>query len=239
MRVVVAIAAAAAVARAWWSTPAGGIAELAATPAQVWVSDGTIHAIAATPRSVYVGGEFNLLGPVPPGLGRARALGRRRPRRGRPSTGTSQRAVADGRGGWYLAGNFRSVGGVARAQARPAAERSHRRPELEPPAGTGSVSALARRGERAVVGGDFAKVAGKPEHGFARARRPHRPASPSAAGAARVDERARVEGRLAVALRRGRLLPDRQEHALDAPAFDARSRQDRVAPPDAGPDRRR
>lgn len=165
MRVSFAIAAAAATASVV-VTPAGGLAELAASPARYWVSDGTIHAIAATPRSVYLGGEFNLLGPYTGSwveLAPSGVVGRAWP----VVDGDVELAVSDGSGGWYIAGDFRGVGGVARAGlARLRGNRTVDR-NWKPPAGTGSISALALRGNALIVGGEFAKIAGKLRHGFA------------------------------------------------------------------------
>ena len=163
MRVVVAIAAAAVSVAAG---SAGGAAELAATPAQVWVSDGAIHAIAATSAVVYVGGEFTLLGRAtgswveltPSGsLGRPwptvegeRLGGRRRRSRGlvprrEPREGGRRRA----------------------REARPGAKRSHRRPEVER-VGHGRIGLVARPARRgSLVVGDFTKVNRQARSGFA------------------------------------------------------------------------
>jgi hypothetical protein len=42
--------------------PTGGATAFTATPARLWITDGDVHAVAATPSSVYVGGDFELIG---------------------------------------------------------------------------------------------------------------------------------------------------------------------------------
>ena len=71
-------------------------------PAQAWVTDGNVYAVAATPGGVYVGGSFTLLG-RPTGSWVALKAGAgvlpRPASVGEPVVA----AVSDGKRGWFLA----------------------------------------------------------------------------------------------------------------------------------------
>ena len=165
MRVLVATAAA-AVASLVAAALAGGAHEFAASPAQFWVSDGEIHAIAATSSAVYVGGEFTLLGRFTGSwveLTPAGGLGRPWP----TVQGNVADAVSDGRGGWFVTGSLGTVGTVARPRlARLKPDRTVDRRWTASVTG-GSISSLARRGADLVVVGDFTRVNGVARSGLA------------------------------------------------------------------------
>src|SRR5205809_786004 len=55
------ISLAVAIAALTSAAPAGAVNGNA--PASSWITDGAVYAIAATPRQVYVGGSFTLIGP--------------------------------------------------------------------------------------------------------------------------------------------------------------------------------
>jgi hypothetical protein len=81
--------------------------------AQVWVTDGDVVTVAATPSAVYLGGDFTLIG-RPTGawvrVGADGAVG------AIPHAveGTVGRATSDGAGGWFVGGGVERVGGIER-----------------------------------------------------------------------------------------------------------------------------
>ena len=89
---------------------------LANAPTRAWATDGSVFAIASTPSEVYVGGDFTLIGPQTGPWARVDAAGAvtaPQPVEG----GYVYEAVSDGAGGWFIAGDFDSVGGIP--QPRP------------------------------------------------------------------------------------------------------------------------
>src|ERR1043165_9758272 len=97
-----------------------GLAQIAhAQPATVlredfWVPDGVVHTVVATNGVVYVGGDFKT---VCPNAGRGEVLNifsaESRPLLPQANGGIFA-VVADGSGGWFIAGDFTAVGGIAR-----------------------------------------------------------------------------------------------------------------------------
>ena len=127
-------------------------------PQQVWVTDGTVSALTATSRGVFAGGDFSLIGPETGTWVQASAAGGVLPVAAQVE-GQVRAAVADGRGGWYLAG-ISSVGGVAR-QGLVHLLSTGRLDKRWKPRVKGSVSALARIRSTLYLGGDFTRFAGK------------------------------------------------------------------------------
>jgi len=131
----------------------------AAEPQRVWVTDGTIGAITATPQGVFAGGDFDLIGPETGTWAHVSGSGGVAPIR-TPVEGTVDAAASDGRGGWYLAGQNFYVGGLARRgliHLRSSGRLDKRwRPHVN-----GSVSALARVRSTLYVGGRFTKFGRK------------------------------------------------------------------------------
>jgi len=132
--------------------------------------DGAVYATARSGDTLYLGGAFNLVGtptgggiPVDPRSGRPLA---RFPR----VCGAVNAAIPDGRGGWFIGGNFNFVEGEARASLAHVlpngrlarwnpvvyGEVLHRPYQDIHPA----VYALELRGERLYVGGYFSSVNG-------------------------------------------------------------------------------
>lgn len=135
-----------------------------------WGVDGAVYSTARSGDTLYLGGAFNLVGtptgggiPVDPRSGRPLA---RFPR----VSGAVYAAIPDGRGGWFIGGNFNFVEGEARASLAHVlpngrlarwspviyGEVLHRPYQDIHPA----VHALALRGDRLYVGGYFTSVNG-------------------------------------------------------------------------------
>jgi hypothetical protein len=121
---------------------------------------GVVTAIAVDGNTAYVGGTFRHVGlarhhlaVLDPTNGQAQD--------GWPGVdgGFVQASVSDGLGGWYLAGDFTSIGGVARAGlAHILADKS-----IDPnwtPTTDGQVMALAQLSGVVYIGGQFSKVNG-------------------------------------------------------------------------------
>src|SRR4029450_5742508 len=118
---------------------------------QLWVTNGDVVSMAATQSTVYVGGDFTLIGRrtgswasvAPDGSARA-------PRE--QVHGSVTTAVPDGAGGWFVRGEIESVGpvaprGIAHLRAGGRLDRSFR-----VKINGGNVVALARSGTTLYLG---------------------------------------------------------------------------------------
>jgi hypothetical protein len=122
----------------------------------LWGTDGSVGAIACSGNRVYIGGGFSVVAPM---TGGSAILDTRRggvlatsPR----VTGHVFAAAADGSGGWFIGGDFTSVGGVLRTNlAHVLADGRiadwNPRPDY-------SVSVIAVRGQKVYIGGPFTTV---------------------------------------------------------------------------------
>src|SRR5712691_397528 len=142
----------AAIAALTSAAPAGAVSGNA--PANSWVTDGAVYAIAATPRQVYIGGSFTLIGPKTGswvGVSAAGAVARPSPRFDESVIA----AVSDGADGWLVATADANYGThIAHVQA----DRT-----LDPKwhiTTNGTINALARQGTTLFIAGDFTKVSG-------------------------------------------------------------------------------
>jgi hypothetical protein len=148
---VTGIAAAAAVVQA----PAAPVRQ-----AQPWVVNGAVNALVVSGHTLYVGGKFSQVAPrTGPLLALSSGSGARRAALPAVDRGDVDAIVADGRGGWYVAGSFASIGGVAcpnlaRVTRRFAVDRRFcPRPDDQ-------VSALALDGSTLYAGGFFGRIGG-------------------------------------------------------------------------------
>src|SRR5215831_8741965 len=124
-------------------------------------------AVSASGNTLYIGGDFTRLGhPVPAHGGGVLDGSTALPLEGALDVAGTVNAVApDGAGGWYIGGNFTSVGGVPRsglAQVRADRSVSPWDPEV-----IGSVSAIAVSGPIVYVGGAFTNVGGANRYSIA------------------------------------------------------------------------
>ena len=117
-----------------------------------WIVNGHVSAMALAGRTLYVGGAVNRVSP-PTGNAVPLSLGDGTLMRGFPRIrGIGAKAViSDGAGGWYVGGEFTSVGGAPRRNL------AHVRPDLSVSDWSGDVpgpvSALTLAGDRLYVGG--------------------------------------------------------------------------------------
>jgi hypothetical protein len=140
---------------------------VATTQSARFYTDGTVLAVTASPGRVYVGGNFSLIG-VPTGSWVGIDPGGD-PLAGRPRLeGTVTAVVADGHGGWFVAGNITAIGPVERSarivhlRANGDLDRNWR-----VSVGGGRVAALALRGGTLFLAGDFKTIAGKRRYALA------------------------------------------------------------------------
>jgi hypothetical protein len=124
------------------------------------VTDGQVHALAISGNTLYVGGEFNLIG-TPNGGGAPvdGASGNLVP--GFPQVhGAVYIAIDDGAGGWFIAGGFDRVGDQPRANlARIRADLSL---DSWNPGSNGPVYGLALDGPTLYAAGMFTALGGQP-----------------------------------------------------------------------------
>jgi hypothetical protein len=134
-----------------------------------WNLDGAVNAIARSGNTIYVGGDFSILDthagagvPVDRSTGKISVTfpvitG---------NLGAVTAAVADGAGGWFIGGDFTTVGGLPRNRlAHLLADGSVA--AWDPGVYGFDIHALAVRGDTVYVGGNFDVVGGQPRHGLA------------------------------------------------------------------------
>ncbi len=146
-------------------TRAGTVAERP-RDAAVHAVDGEVHSLAQVGGSVVFGGTFTQVGPVTRGaVGVVDVAGKTFGASFPDVVGSVAVAVPDGAGGWFLGGDFDSVGGQPRRNlARVDASGSVTAFDPSP---DGPVNDLALNADRLVVGGAFTSVAGQPASGVA------------------------------------------------------------------------
>ncbi len=149
-------------AAAWAALGApGAFAELNSTPREeTWVTNGTVNAIATTPSTTYIGGNFTYVGP---NTGSFAALDAGT---GVPAlpyakvNGAVNACAPDGAGGWYIGGGFSQVGTATRNNIAHILPNGTVDPAWNPNAG-GTVLALAVSGATVYAGGSFTSIGGQ------------------------------------------------------------------------------
>jgi hypothetical protein len=144
-------------------------AQLSETPRdEAWVTNGTVHAIARTADTVYIGGEFTYVGPntgsgVPIDAASGQAVATFPQVNGRVLA-----SVSDGASGWYIGGSFTQVGALARANIARILADGTVDPAWNVLGADGVVWALAVSGSTVYAGGVFTSIGGNPRRGFAQ-----------------------------------------------------------------------
>ena len=176
MGIVAALLLALALAMVW--SGEAGAAELSPVSTPAWLTDGPVLAVLPVGDRVYIGGSFTYVGPLTgSGAPLSRATGL--PLAGFAMVGESvEAAVPDGSGGYYIGGDFRNVGGVARSglahlRADGSLDRTWSPPYVayHDPSfgdnGPGRIYALAVSRSTVYVGGQFTWIGHRSRHGLA------------------------------------------------------------------------
>ena len=131
----------------------------------VYVANGTVYAMVAVGNTLYFGGAFDQVGPA---TGSAVPIDSTSgaPVSGFPKVVGSVSAVAaDGSGGWFIGGNFTSVGGVQRSNiAHVMADNSV---SAWNPIADDVVNALVVNGSTIYAGGAFTSIGGQTRNSIA------------------------------------------------------------------------
>jgi hypothetical protein len=150
------LAAAAALATAGQAQTQGG---------QPWVVNGSVHALAVSGQTLYLGGTFTR---VSPRTGPVVAYSAAGAQLGFPAVdgGEVDAVVGDGKGGWFVGGYFTHIGGVACPNlAHVTTSRTVDRRFCPRP--NDSVDALALNGSTLYVGGFFRRIGSTPRANLA------------------------------------------------------------------------
>jgi len=132
--------------------------------ANAWITNGTVHSVVYSNEKVYLGGEFGHVGPaVPFGTSLNNSTGLPNMSYAAPN-GTVRAVLADGSGGWYIGGEFTSVGGVTRN--RLARINSDGTLHDWNPNANNTVNTLLISGSTIYVGGTFTNIGGRIETGL-------------------------------------------------------------------------
>lgn len=134
--------------------PVGAASALApSTPVVELVTNGSVNAVVTDGDTIYAGGSFSYIGPRTPTVVAIDPVsGAVDASRFPMVEGTIRDVEPDGAGGWYIAGQFQSVGGVARTNLAHVLPDGSVDPVFQPPAPNGEVMALAVAGGRVYAG---------------------------------------------------------------------------------------
>jgi hypothetical protein len=124
----------------------------------LWVTNGSVYAVARSGGTLYIGGDFTHVGPASGG-GVAVPTSGGMPTNFPKIAGRVYAVAADGSGGWYVGGLFNAVGGIPRSNL------VHLDSGLSVtswnPSADGSVRAITVSGSKVYVGGNFQNVGGQ------------------------------------------------------------------------------
>ena len=127
-----------------------------------WDADGTVNSVAAANGVVYVGGSFSYVAPKGRKVAALDAYTGQTLPDFPKIFGASIRAILDdGRGGWFLGGEFNQVGGLPRTNLVHVLNDNSVDPGFHPDPND-DVFALASDGNTLYVGGDFTFIGGQP-----------------------------------------------------------------------------
>jgi hypothetical protein len=170
-RVVLGVATSAALVAAL-ATPAAGAAAVT-DPVETWVPDGEVKAVAVSGSTAYIGGNFSRIAPYTGASALFNAANGEVKKPWPEVNGVVNAVERDGSGGWFLGGEFRSVGGVPRTDLAHVLADGSVDPNWAPET-NGLVRALAVENPAGPVyaGGDFSTANGEARAhvaGFTRA----------------------------------------------------------------------
>ena len=125
----------------------------------LWVTNGSVNAVVRDGNTIYIGGDFTLVGPATGG-GVPLSMASGGPVGPLPKVHESvSAAVPDGSGGWYIGGTFAAVGGLPRSNlAHILADGTVAAWDPSP---NNLVDALAVSGGTVYAGGTFTSIGGQ------------------------------------------------------------------------------
>ncbi|HUW60113.1 MAG TPA: hypothetical protein VMZ06_03825, partial [Candidatus Bathyarchaeia archaeon] len=131
-----------------------------------WITDRGVYAIATTPTTTYIGGQFHYIGPIT-GAGVPIDTTTGQPAGAFPHVNdTISACFSDGFGGWYIGGGFTQVGNMPRNHIAHILANGTVDLAWNPNADNG-VTALAVSGTTVYAGGQFTSIGGQPRNGIA------------------------------------------------------------------------
>jgi hypothetical protein len=142
------------------ATPAAVAAPIT-DPVAAWVPDGEVKAVAVSGSTAYIGGNFTRIAPYTGSSARFDASNGQLKNAWPEVEGVVNAVAVDGAGGWYLGGDFRSVGGVPRTDLAHVLSNGSVDPSWAPTTdGTVRALAVANPSGPIYVGGEFGTVNG-------------------------------------------------------------------------------
>jgi hypothetical protein len=138
-------------------SPGVGLAQTVDTT--LWVTNGPVNAIVVDGSTIYIGGNFTLVGPVTGGGGAIDASTGAAHQPYPKVEGTVRTVAPDGSGGWYLGGAFTAVRGQPRSNLAHL-DAGGSLTAWDPNA-NGEVAALAVSGGTVYAGGGFTSIGGE------------------------------------------------------------------------------
>lgn len=141
-------------------TETSAAVSVTASPSDFWQTNGEVEALAISGSTLYVGGDFSQLSPRTGPLVAFTRSGERLVPFPRIDEGVVDSVVDDGRGGWFVGGSFREIGGVSCSNLAHITSGS-RVDRGWCPRPQGEIVAMARRGSTLFVGGVLRRIDGK------------------------------------------------------------------------------
>jgi hypothetical protein len=157
MRARVLIAIAVALITTTVTSPA--FADAITEPRATWVPDGEVKAVAISGSTAYIGGNFSRIAPYTGSSARFDASSAQLDIPWPEVNGVVNDVVSDNAGGWYLGGDFTSVGGVPRTDLAHVLADGTLDPNWAPTT-NGLVRALAVGTDTVLAGGEFSAANG-------------------------------------------------------------------------------
>ena len=142
------------------AAPARAAAAPVTDPVSTLVPDGEVKAIAVSGSTAYIGGNFSRIAPYTGSSALFNAANGELKKPWPEVNGVVNDVVADGSGGWYLGGDFKSVGGAPRTDLAHVLADNTVDPNFAPST-NGEVRVLAVDGTSAIyAGGEFSQANG-------------------------------------------------------------------------------
>jgi hypothetical protein len=145
--------------------PTSTFAQSLGPPVSTWAPNGGVKTLALDGHTLYVGGEFDVVGPTTGSFGVADAGNATAITTGAAITDSTSAIVADGAGGWFVATEvaFASSAGILHVRADGTRDPAWTAPVFD----RGPLAGLVLESGRLIVGGGFLTVNGTSRPGLA------------------------------------------------------------------------